>query len=205
MTYLPAENLISAAGTHRPRFARMCFAQGKPRLPCVQLPWSPQPLKPTWFGMTACSGPHISMQCAACVSKHTVSCTKSTWFSTPPGSHLALASSRGLLCSCSTSQNTHPALPPGTVMQPPLLAVLDQPLIRMYVQVWVLDALPGEVRTGGQETQDHPRTLIAHLRQIPLPLPNRTALQNNLLDAGFSLTVARWASTNLQPVNGDHR
>lgn len=73
------------------------------------------------------------------------------------------------------------------------------------MQVWVLDALPGEVRTGGEETQDHPRALIAHLRQISLPLPNRTALQNNLLDAGFSLTVARWASTNLQPLDGDHR
>lgn len=73
------------------------------------------------------------------------------------------------------------------------------------MQVWVLDALPGEVRTGGRETQDHPAALIAHLQQIPLPLPNRTALQNNLLDNGFSLTVARWASTNLRPLNGDHR
>lgn len=73
------------------------------------------------------------------------------------------------------------------------------------VQVWVLDALPGEVRTGGRETQDHPAALIAHLQHIPLPLPNRTALQNNLLDNGFSLTVARWASTNLRPLNGDHR
>ena len=73
------------------------------------------------------------------------------------------------------------------------------------VQVWVLDALPGEVRTGSRETQDHPAALIAHLQQIPLPLPNRTALQNNLLDSGFSLTVARWASTNLRPLNGDHR
>lgn len=73
------------------------------------------------------------------------------------------------------------------------------------MQVWVLDALPGEVRTGGRETQDHPAALIAHLQQIPLPLPNRTALQNDLLDNGFSLTVARWASTNLRPLNGDHR
>ena len=69
----------------------------------------------------------------------------------------------------------------------------------------MLDALPGEVRTGGRETQDHPAALIAHLQHIALPLPNRTALQNNLLDSGFSLTVARWASTNLRPLNGDHR
>lgn len=74
-----------------------------------------------------------------------------------------------------------------------------------HVQVWVLDALPGEVRTGGRETQDHPAALIAHLQHMPMPLPNRTALQNNLLDGGFSLTVARWASTNLRPLNGDHR
>ena len=73
------------------------------------------------------------------------------------------------------------------------------------LQVWVLDALPGEVRTGGRETQDHPAALIAHLQQMPMPLPNRTALQNDLLNAGFSLTVARWASTNLRPLNGDHR
>lgn len=73
------------------------------------------------------------------------------------------------------------------------------------VQVWVLDALPGEVRTGGRESQDHPAALIAHLQHMPMPLPNRTALQNDLLNAGFSLTVARWASTNLRPLNGDHR
>jgi len=79
--------------------------------------------------------------------------------------------------------------------------------VRTYckLQVWVLDALPGEVRTGGRETQDHPAALIAHLQQMPMPLPNRTALQNDLLNAGFSLTVARWASTNLRPLNGDHR
>lgn len=73
------------------------------------------------------------------------------------------------------------------------------------VQVWVLDALPGEVRTGGRDIQDHPASLIEHLQQIPMPLPNRTALQNNLLDGGFSMTVARWASTNLRPLNGDPR
>ena len=70
---------------------------------------------------------------------------------------------------------------------------------------WVLDALPGDVRTGGREVQDHTASLIEHLQQIPLPLPNRTALQNNLLDGGFSMTVARWASTNLRPLNGDPR
>ena len=73
------------------------------------------------------------------------------------------------------------------------------------LQVWVLDALPGEVRTGGEEAQDHPRSLIAHLRGMQMPLPNRTALQNNLLEAGYSMTIARWASTNLQPLDGDPR
>lgn len=73
------------------------------------------------------------------------------------------------------------------------------------VQVWVLDALPGEVRAGGEGRKDHPADLIAQLRALPLPINGRTALQNYLLEHGFSLPIARWTSTNLQPVDGDHR
>ena len=73
------------------------------------------------------------------------------------------------------------------------------------VQVWVLDALPGEVRSGERGGQDHPADLIAALQQLPMPIPNRSHLQNYLVQRGFSLQIARWASTNLRPLHGDHR
>lgn len=73
------------------------------------------------------------------------------------------------------------------------------------VQVWVLDALPGEVRSGERGGQDHPADLIAALQQLPMPIPNRSHLQNYLVQRGFSLQIARWASTNLRPLHGDNR
>jgi pimeloyl-ACP methyl ester carboxylesterase len=73
------------------------------------------------------------------------------------------------------------------------------------VQVWVLDALPGDVRAGEAEGQDHPADLIRTLQQMPMPIANRSALQNYLTQRGFSLHVARWTSTNLRPQNGDPR
>ncbi|KAK9792999.1 hypothetical protein WJX73_005778 [Symbiochloris irregularis] len=71
------------------------------------------------------------------------------------------------------------------------------------VQVWVLDALPGDVRAGGSNRQDHPEDLIANLQRVSLPLPTRGALVQYLVSMGFSENVSRWASTNLKPVAGD--
>jgi hypothetical protein len=73
------------------------------------------------------------------------------------------------------------------------------------MQVWVLDALPGDVRAGEAGGQDHPADLIERLQQLPIPIANRTALQNYLTQHGFSLHVARWTSTNLRPLDGDPR
>ena len=73
------------------------------------------------------------------------------------------------------------------------------------MQVWVLDALPGEVRAGDSQRKDHPADLIACLQRLPMPIPNRTLLQNYLSDHGFSNHIAKWTSTNLKPVNGDAR
>ena len=70
------------------------------------------------------------------------------------------------------------------------------------LQVWVLDTLPGAVRSGGPNRQDHPADLIACLQRVPLPLPTRGALVEHLVSRGFSEGVARWASTNLRSVNG---
>jgi pimeloyl-ACP methyl ester carboxylesterase len=68
------------------------------------------------------------------------------------------------------------------------------------VRVWVLDALPGEVRSGEMgATADRPADLIDALRAAPTPLPSRAALAARLARAGFSDAVAAWAATNLEP------
>ena len=72
-------------------------------------------------------------------------------------------------------------------------------------QVWVLDALPGEVRAGDAQRQDHPADLIARLQQLKMPVANRTQLQAYLTQHGFSDHIAKWASTNLRPIDGDAR
>ena len=70
----------------------------------------------------------------------------------------------------------------------------------------MLDALPGDVRAGSDlSRQDHPADLIAALQRLTLPLPTRSYLQDQLTGQGFSAPIARWASTNLRPINGDHR
>ncbi|GLI65404.1 hypothetical protein VaNZ11_008961 [Volvox africanus] len=69
------------------------------------------------------------------------------------------------------------------------------------VQVWVLDSLPGQVRTGGgTEGGDHPGALIDFLRSIPMPVANRNDLIDVVVRQGFSTNVARWIVTNLRPV-----
>jgi pimeloyl-ACP methyl ester carboxylesterase len=68
------------------------------------------------------------------------------------------------------------------------------------VRVWVLDALPGEVRSGEMgATADRPADLLDALRAAPTPLPSRAALAARLARAGFSGAVAAWAATNLEP------
>ncbi|KIZ01414.1 hypothetical protein MNEG_6543 [Monoraphidium neglectum] len=61
------------------------------------------------------------------------------------------------------------------------------------VQVWVLDALPGEVRAGGgvDGAADRPGELIAALQRLPLPLAGRADLIDYMTARGFSLPVAR--------------
>jgi hypothetical protein len=72
------------------------------------------------------------------------------------------------------------------------------------VQVWVLDALPGEVRAGGGPggAADHPAALISSLQRLRLPLASRAELIDHLTGGGFSLPVARWMTTNLKPAGG---
>lgn len=69
-------------------------------------------------------------------------------------------------------------------------------------QVWVLDALPGEVRSGDMGGADRPADLISTLQQVALPVPSRHWLISRLEEAGFSRQVAAWAATNLTPLAG---
>ncbi|KAK9821628.1 hypothetical protein WJX74_001359 [Apatococcus lobatus] len=73
------------------------------------------------------------------------------------------------------------------------------------VQVWVLDALPGEARAGYEKRQDHPQDLIQHLLRLPMPLTNRSHLQQSLSEGGFSPSIQQWTATNLRPTNGNRR
>lgn len=65
------------------------------------------------------------------------------------------------------------------------------------VQVWVLDALPGEVRAMLHDRQDSPRRLIQALQEFPVPTGKKSTLVSYLENRGFSKDISRWATTNL--------
>lgn len=58
------------------------------------------------------------------------------------------------------------------------------PQLPRPVQVWVLDSLPGDVRSGEAGGKDHPAQLIQLLRSIPMPALNRYVVMDALKDAG---------------------
>lgn len=76
------------------------------------------------------------------------------------------------------------------------------------LQVWVLDSLPGNVRSGEPGEADHPERLIDTLRSVDLSLlTSRSALVNHLELKGFSKPIAQWTATNLrqsQPSSSFH-
>ena len=65
------------------------------------------------------------------------------------------------------------------------------------VQIWVLDALPGQVRATLHNQQDSPRKLIQALREFPVPTGKKSTLLTYLEDRGFTKDISRWATTNL--------
>eukprot|EP01018_Ginkgo_biloba_P010269 Gb_31948 [translate_table: standard] len=84
------------------------------------------------------------------------------------------------------------------------LSMADQaakPLARP-VRVWVLDATPGKVRSGG-DGEDRPAELIAALRQMPKQVASKRFVIDALVQNGFSVDVAQWITTNLRPGNSD--
>lgn len=72
------------------------------------------------------------------------------------------------------------------------------------VQVWVLDTLPGEARSGGEDGSDHPGALIELLRSLPMPATSRSAVIDAVVHAGFSPHIARWVVTNLRNARGSN-
>ena len=52
--------------------------------------------------------------------------------------------------------------------------------------MWVLDALPGNVRAGDAGRKDHPADLISSLLKLPLPIADRRAVHTYLAGQGFS-------------------
>eukprot|EP00803_Ostreobium_quekettii_P002044 evm.model.scf_1258.1 EVM.evm.TU.scf_1258.1 scf_1258:2220-8523(+) len=73
------------------------------------------------------------------------------------------------------------------------------------VHVWVLDALPGDVRAGERNRRDHPSDLISTLNTLPMPIRSRSDLIDHLLRAGFSREVSTWMTTSLRPASATAR
>lgn len=84
------------------------------------------------------------------------------------------------------------------------LSMVDQapkPLAKP-VQVWVLDATPGDVHAGG-DGEDHPAELIQALANMPGPIMDRKVVVSNLQSQGFSPAVSQWMTTNLKATGSD--
>jgi len=83
-----------------------------------------------------------------------------------------------------------------------VLSMVEQaakPLARP-VRVWVLDATPGKVRSGG-DGEDHPAELISFLSTLPKEVSSKRDILNALIQEGFSKEVAQWVVTNLRPTS----
>ncbi|KAG0475862.1 hypothetical protein HPP92_012307 [Vanilla planifolia] len=85
-----------------------------------------------------------------------------------------------------------------------VLSMVEQaakPLARP-VRVWVLDATPGKVRTGG-DGEDRPGELIAFLQRMPKQVASKQEVVSAIVQEGFSEDVAQWVVTNLRPISND--
>jgi len=70
--------------------------------------------------------------------------------------------------------------------------------------VWVLDASPGSWTPAEQQDADV-SVVIDALGRIPQPLARRQEIVDILADAGFSLALSRWMSTNLRRAEDGYR
>jgi len=63
-------------------------------------------------------------------------------------------------------------------------------------QVWILDSFPGTSKLS--EFQGDAAHLMYIIKHIPLPIPSRKWLKDELIKHGFSEFLALWMTTNLK-------
>lgn len=69
-------------------------------------------------------------------------------------------------------------------------------------QVWILDSNPGPQSAG----EDHEvLRVVAAVKSVPLPIPNRQHVVQHLMAAGMSSGLANWMTTNITRVGNDYR
>ncbi len=69
-------------------------------------------------------------------------------------------------------------------------------------QVWVLDSNPGPQSAG----EDHEvLRVVAAVKGVPLPIPNRQHVVQHLMNAGMSSGLANWMTTNIARAGNDYR
>lgn len=68
----------------------------------------------------------------------------------------------------------------------------------------MLDALPGDVRSGEADGKDHPARVIQTLRAMPQPLASRNAVVDQLLAAGGWGSKAWWRASTVSTTHGRH-
>lgn len=64
--------------------------------------------------------------------------------------------------------------------------------------LWVLDSTPGRARPGGGP--DEVRAVMDKVASVPLPIPGRSELTDQLVALGTSRALARWMTTNIVEV-----
>ncbi|KAL9428131.1 hypothetical protein AB3S75_030178 [Citrus x aurantiifolia] len=63
-------------------------------------------------------------------------------------------------------------------------------------QLWVLDSVPGEVKTENSEGEVE--KVLQTLQSLPSSIPSRKWLVNHMMELGFSKSLSEWIGTNLK-------
>lgn len=64
-------------------------------------------------------------------------------------------------------------------------------------EIWALDSNPGRLQQSSKDISEVAQ-VISMLKKIPLPLAKRQDLVSLLVDAGASVAIAKWMTTNLK-------
>ncbi|GKV38900.1 hypothetical protein SLEP1_g46755 [Rubroshorea leprosula] len=63
-------------------------------------------------------------------------------------------------------------------------------------QLWVLDSVPGEVKT--ENSDGEVEKVLQTLQSLPSSLPSRRWLVNHMMELGFSKSLSEWIGSNLK-------